>query len=45
VVEAGMIGIIGEIVGLVHERVLRAGGDPVELRIRGGWERAALERR
>lgn len=34
-----------EIVGLVHERVLRAGGDPDELRIRGGWERAALERR
>ena len=34
-----------EIVGLVNERVLRAGGDPVELRIRGGWERAALERR
>ena len=34
-----------EIVGLVHERVLRAGGDPGELHIRGGWERAALERR
>jgi glutamate formiminotransferase len=34
-----------EIVGLVNERVLREGGDPVELRIRGGWERAALERR
>lgn len=34
-----------EIVGLVHEAVLRAGGDPEALEIRGGWERAALERR
>ena len=34
-----------EIVGLVQERVLRAGGDPDDLHIRGGWERAVLERR
>lgn len=31
-----------EIVGLVHERLLRAGGDPAALQIRGGWERAVL---
>lgn len=32
-----------EVVGRVHERVLRAGGDPNDLRIRGGWERAVLD--
>lgn len=32
-----------EIVGLVHERLLRVGGNPEDLRIRGGWERAVLD--
>ncbi len=32
-----------EIVGLVPESSLRAGGDPRQLEIRGGWERVTLE--
>ncbi len=46
--EAKELGVqIGEteIVGLVPEAALRAGGDPSALRIRGGWERATLESR
>ena len=34
-----------EIVGLVPERLLAAGGDPAALEIRGGWTSASLERR
>ncbi len=34
-----------EIVGLLPEAVLCAGGNPEELEISGGWERASLERR
>lgn len=33
-----------EVVGLLPLRALHAGGDPRELQIRGGWERAVLER-
>jgi glutamate formiminotransferase len=32
-----------EIVGLVPEAALRAGGDPLKLAIRGEWERVTLE--
>jgi glutamate formiminotransferase len=32
-----------EIVGLISEAVLRAGGDPRQLAIRGEWERVTLE--
>lgn len=34
-----------EIVGLLPEALLAAGGEPAALAIRGGWERASLERR
>lgn len=34
-----------EIVGLVPEAALRAGGNPDALKIRGGWQRAAIESR
>jgi len=34
-----------EIVGLVPESALRAGGDPNALSIRGGWQRASIESR
>lgn len=34
-----------EIVGLVPERAIRAGGDPERLKIRGGWQRATIESR
>ena len=34
-----------EIVGLVPERLLAAGGDPAALEVRGGWTSASLERR
>jgi hypothetical protein len=34
-----------EIVGLVPESALRAGGDPNALKIRGGWQRASIESR
>lgn len=34
-----------EVVGLVPERLLFAGGDPEALAIRGGWASASLERR
>lgn len=46
--EARLLGVeIGEteIVGLVPERALRAGGDPNALKIRGGWQRASIESR
>ena len=33
-----------EIVGLLPERALHAGGDPAALQISGGWERVVLER-
>jgi glutamate formiminotransferase len=33
-----------EVVGLLPERALVAGGDPAALQIRGGWERVALDR-
>ena len=33
-----------EIVGLLPERALHAGGDPAALQIAGGWERVLLER-
>ena len=33
-----------EVVGLLPERALHAGGDPAALQISGGWERAVLER-
>jgi len=33
-----------EVVGLLPERALVAGGDPAALQISGGWERVALER-
>jgi glutamate formiminotransferase len=32
-----------EIVGLVPDAALRAGGDPNVLNIRGGWQRATIE--
>lgn len=34
-----------EIVGLVPEAALRAGGDPNSLQIRGGWQRTTIESR
>jgi len=34
-----------EIVGLVPGAALRAGGDPKNLKIRGGWQRATIESR
>ena len=34
-----------EIVGLVPDAALRAGGDPNNLKIRGGWQRATIESR
>jgi glutamate formiminotransferase len=46
--EARLLGVqIGdsEIVGLVPESALRAGGDPSALKIRGGWQRASIESR
>ena len=33
-----------EVVGLLPDRALRAGGDPSALRISGGWERVVLDR-
>ena len=33
-----------EVVGLLPERALVAGGDPAALQIRGGWERVVLDR-
>jgi len=33
-----------EVVGLLPERALHAGGDPVALQISGGWERVVLDR-
>jgi glutamate formiminotransferase len=46
--EARLLGVqLGdsEIVGLVPESALRAGGDPNALKIRGGWQRASIESR
>ena len=46
--EAHLLGVqIGdsEIVGLVPESALRAGGDPNALKVRGGWQRASIESR
>lgn len=34
-----------EIVGLIPEAALRAGGDPQDLSIRGGWKQATIESR
>jgi len=33
-----------EVVGLLPERALHAGGNPASLQISGGWERVVLER-
>ena len=46
--EARLLGVqLGEseIVGLLPESALRAGGDPNALKIRSGWERASIESR
>ena len=46
--EARLLGVqLGEseIVGLVPESALRAGGDPNALKIRSGWQRASIESR
>jgi glutamate formiminotransferase len=46
--EARLLGVqLGEseIVGLVPESALRAGGDPNVLKIRSGWQRASIESR
>jgi glutamate formiminotransferase len=33
-----------EVVGLLPERALHAGGNPTALQISGGWERVVLDR-
>jgi glutamate formiminotransferase len=46
--EARLLGVqLGEseIVGLLPESALRAGGDPNVLKIRSGWQRASIESR
>jgi hypothetical protein len=46
--EARLLGVqLGdsEIVGLLPESALRAGGDPNALKIRSGWQRASIESR